>query len=251
MQDYTNSQKIALITGAARRIGANIARTLHAAGINVILHYFSSQAEAETLAAELNDQRPHSAVALSADLLEIAGLESFIKECVGVWGRLDILVNNASRFYKTTIGTATQENWEDLLTVNLKAPFFLCQAAAPHLAKQQGCIVNITDIHADKPLNDYSVYCISKAGLVMLTKSLARELAPAVRVNAVAPGATLWPEGENSLSMEIKQRIINQTALKKAGNAEYISQAVLFLVQQADYITGQVLVVDGGRLLFG
>jgi len=248
MQDYTHSKKVALVTGAARRIGAEIARTLHANDINVILHYHASQKEAEQLAVELNQERANSAISLSADLLGIEHLPALIQRAHDQWGRLDILVNNASLFYKTLMNEVTSEAWDDLLTCNVKAPFFLAQAAAPYLAKQQGCIVNITDIRAEKPLRDYPVYCISKAGLAMLTKTLAQALGPLVRVNAVAPGATLWPEGENALSQEMKQRIINQTALKREGGSSHIAQAVLFLVMQADYMTGQTIVVDGGRL---
>lgn len=247
---YDSSHKVALITGAARRIGADIARTLHAHQINVILHYHTSQREAEMLCTELNQKRPNSAVAISADLLDIDHLPKLIKQSADVWNRLDILVNNASRFYRTLVGNVGQENWDDLLTANLKAPFFLSQAAVPYLAKQQGCIINITDIRAEKPLRGYPVYCISKAGLAMLTKSLALELAPQVRVNAVAPGVTIWAEGENALSPELKERIIDHTALKKESHPNYIAQAVLFLVDQASYMTGQVVTVDGGRLLF-
>jgi len=246
---YTQVSKVALVTGAARRIGAKIARTLHSHNINVILHYHTSQQEAEVLCKELNDQRPDSAVAIAADLLDIDALPTLIQRSSAQWNRLDILINNASKFYKTSVGEVTQESWDDLLTANLKAPFFLCQAAAHELGKQRGCIVNITDIRAEKPLRGYPVYCISKAGLAMLTKALACEFSPTIRVNAVAPGATIWPEGENALSEELKQRIINQTALKKQGSADYIAAAVLFLVNQDDYMTGQVLTVDGGRLL--
>lgn len=240
--------KVALITGAARRIGAEIARTLHAAGINVILHYYASQQEAQQLCAELNQQRAHSAAILSADLANIDGLGGLIEQSVAVWGKLDILINNASRFYKTAIGEVTPAQWDDLFTPNLKAPFFLSQAAVPYLAKQQGCIINITDIHAEKPIGEYPVYCMSKAGLAMLTKALAHELAPTIRVNAVAPGAIIWPEGENTLPPEIKQHIVDQTALKQEGHPSYIAEAVLFLIN-ATYMTGQVLAVDGGRSL--
>lgn len=242
--------KVALITGAARRIGANIARTLHSHNINVILHYHTSQNEAEALCKELNEKRQNSAIAIAANLLEIDALPKLIKQCQEQWQRLDILINNASRFYKTMVGEVTEAIWDDLLTTNLKAPFFLCQAAAAELSKQRGCIINITDIRAEKPLRGHPVYCISKAGLAMLTKALAYEFAPLVRVNAVAPGATIWPEGENALSEELKQRIIQQTAMKKPSKTDYIAEAVLFLVKHDDYMTGQVLTVDGGRLLF-
>jgi len=237
----------ALITGAARRIGAEIAKTLHDAGMNVILHYHQSQKEAQQLCAALNEMRPHSAAILSADLGLISELPSVIEQAVKMWGRLDCLINNASQFYQTPMGKATEKMWNDLLATNLQAPFFLAQAAALHLAKQQGSIINITDIHATRPMRDYSVYCIVKAGLVMLTKVLAKELAPAIRVNAIAPGAIVWPEGENTLSVEKQQVILNQTALKRHGNPSNIAKAVLFLIRDAEYMTGQELVIDGGR----
>lgn len=252
MQRKRNGKaKVALITGAGKRIGAEITRFLHAEGINVILHYHTSEKAAKKLAATLNKQRDHSAAVIEADLSILANLQPLIQQAEALWGRLDVLVNNASIFYKTEMGEVTGSAWDKLIDTNLKAPFFLAQAAFPYLAKQQGCIVNIVDIHAQRPLRDYPVYSISKAGLHMLTQALARELGPDVRVNAVSPGAILWPEGENNLSSAIKQKIIDHTALQRHGNPTEIAKAVFFLIQDADYITGQNIVVDGGRLLFG
>jgi pteridine reductase len=243
------TSKVALVTGSARRIGAEIARTLHAAGMNIALHYNVSEEEARDFCAELNKDRPHSAIAIKANLLEVGCEKMLVQQASQTWERLDVLVNNASRFYSTTLGKVTDYSWDDLMNSNLKAPFFLAQAAAPYLAANQGSIVNITDIHAERPLLDYSVYCISKSGLLMMTKSLAKELGPLVRVNAVAPGAIIWPEGKSTLSEEEKQRIIGQTCLQRPGSPEDIAKAVLFFVRDADYVTGQVLDVDGGRVL--
>lgn len=244
-----NSQKVALITGAARRIGAEIASLLHHAGFNVVLHYNSSAKEAEKLCATLNEKRQFSAIVLRADLQEVDSLPALVNEAVNTWGRLDVLVNNASRYYKTGIGEITEYSWGELMNTNLKAPLFLSQAAAPHLAKTQGCIINITDIHGEKPVRDYIVYCLSKAGLIMLTKVLAKEFGPNIRVNGVSPGAIIWPEGQNALSVEMKEKIISRTALHKSGDPEAIAKAVLYLVKDADYVTGHTLIVDGGRLL--
>jgi pteridine reductase len=249
MQKNPLAAKVALITGAARRIGAEIALSLHEAGMNVVLHYHASEEEAVRLCKRLNKVRPHSAVAISADLNEIESGVDLVNQAAATWQRLDVLVNNASRFYKTALGNVTEDAWEDLMASNLKAPFFLSQAAAPMLAATQGCIVNITDIHADRPLRDYAVYCISKSGLVMMTKALAKELGPLVRVNAVAPGSILWPEGENALSQADKQKIMHRTALQRSGSPNDIAKAVLFFIRDADYITGQVLMIDGGRVL--
>jgi pteridine reductase len=249
MQKNPSSEKVALITGAARRIGAEISRTLHAAGMNIVLHYNASEDEAVHLCAELNQARHESAIALHADLLLMESTNALIQEAKKAWGRLDVLVNNASRFYRTTLGKVTDFSWDDLMNSNLKSPFFLSQAAAPHLAENQGTIINITDIHAERPLPDYSVYCISKGGLTMLTKVLAKELGPNVRVNAVAPGAVMWPEGENTLSEVEKEKIIKRTSLLRAGSPEDIAKAVLFLVRDGTYITGQIINVDGGRTL--
>nr|AIA16745.1 short chain dehydrogenase [uncultured bacterium] len=245
----STNQKVALITGAARRVGAEIAYTLHAAGMNVVLHYNHSQAEAEQLAQQLNALRANSVLTLQADLTEAALLENLIKAAAAEWGRLDVLVNNASRFYRTKIGEVTEATWQDLLDSNLKAPFFLCQAAANYLREHHGCIVNITDVHAERPMQDYPVYCIAKAGLVMLTQTLAKELAPSVRVNAVAPGTVALPEGENTLDAATKEKILSRVSLQRHGTAQDVAKAVLFLVQDAEYVTGQTIVVDGGRSL--
>lgn len=249
MQDTTANpaHKTALITGAAHRIGATIARTLHRAGLNLILHYRQSREAAEALQSELNGQRPDSVALVQADLLDTAGLPALVQQAHAAWGRLDVLVNNASSFYPTPVGTVTEAHWNDLIGTNLKTPFFLAQAAAGHLRQSGGCIVNIVDIHGERPLKDHPVYSVAKAGLGMLTKALARELGPEVRVNGVAPGAILWPE--RGLSDEAKRQILDRTALKRHGNPEDIARAVLFLVRDADYMTGQILNVDGGRSL--
>lgn len=186
--------KSALVTGAARRIGAEIVRRLHAAGYHIVLHYHRSAADAEALCRELNAVREDSVHLLQADLRETGGLNDFVQRAAAVWGGLDVLVNNASAFYPTPLGTVTEDQWNDLLGSNLKAPFFLVQTAAPYLRERKGCIVNIGDIHADRPLENYTVYCVAKAGLAAMTRALAKELAPDIRVNGVAPGAILWPE---------------------------------------------------------
>lgn len=241
--------KVALITGAARRIGAEIAHTLHDTGMNIILHYNASEEAAIHLCEQFNKKRDHSAVAIQAELQESENHKALVQKASEVWKRLDVLVNNASRFYRTMLGKVTEYAWDDLINSNLKAPFFLSQAAAPFLTKNNGAIVNIADIHAQHPLRNYSVYCISKSGLIMMTKALAKELGPNVRVNAVAPGAILWPEGENKLSEDEKQKIIDHTSLLRPGSPEDVAKTVLFLVRDSDYITGQVISVDGGRLL--
>lgn len=251
MTKNPSSNHVALITGAARRIGAEIARTLHQAGMNVALHYNASDEDAHKLCDELNQLRKHSAISVAADLLETESEKALIEQVVTVWNRLDVLVNNASRFYKTPFVNATEYAWEDLINSNMRAPFFLSQAAAPYLAANNGSIVNITDIHAERPLRDYSIYCLSKSGLLMMTKVLAKELGPKIRVNAVAPGAIMWPEGENALSEKEKQQIINQTLLRREGEASDIAKAVLYLTQNGEYVTGQVINVDGGRILCG
>lgn len=239
--------KVALITGAARRIGAVIARALHRQGMRVALHYRSSEAEADALARELNHARLHSAALIRADLRRVEELPAMIDQTVSAWGRLDTLVNNASAFFPTPVGSITMAQWDTLIDSNLKGPLFLSQAAAPALMENDGCIVNITDIHAERPLKGYCVYSIAKAGLVMLTRSLARELGPRVRVNAVAPGAILWPEHE--LDEAGRREIVARTALKRQGTPEDIARAVLFLVRDGVYVTGQTIAVDGGRSL--
>lgn len=249
MQKNPLAGKVALVTGGARRVGAEIARTLHAAGMNVVLHYNASEVEAEQLCKQLNQLRDKSAVIARAALHEPESDKILIEQAMAAWGRLDVLVNNASRFYRTLIGKVTDYEWEDLMCSNLKAPFFLAQTAAPALSAVNGCIVNITDIHGERPLRDYSVYCLTKSGLLNMTKVLAKELGPTVRVNAVSPGAIIWPEGNNTLSEEEKNKIVKETVLKRAGEPADIARAVLFFVRDADYVTGQVLDVDGGRTL--
>jgi pteridine reductase len=238
--------KVVLITGAAHRIGAHTARTLHAAGMNIVLHYRSSRAAAQQLQQELTAQRPDSVLLVQADLHSPAALPALVQEAHGRWQRLDVLINNASSFYATAAGSVTEADWDELLGTNLKAPFFLAQAAAPVLQLSKGCIINIVDIHAERPLKGYPVYSIAKAGLVMLTKALAGELGPQVRVNAVAPGAILWPEPMDEVT---KQRIVSRTFLKRKGEPDDIARTILFLINDAQYMTGQVLVVDGGRSL--
>ena len=237
----------ALITGAAHRIGAEIARTLHAQGMNIALHYRNSKAPAQALATTLNARRPDSVITLQADLLNTADLPQLVNAATAPWGRLDALINNASSFFPTPMGEITEEHWADLMGSNLKAPFFLSQAALPHLRRSQGCIVNIVDIHAHNPLKDYPVYSIAKAGLAMLTKTLARELGPQIRVNGVAPGAILWPE--QAMSDDTKTAIIDRIALKRQGEPADIARAVLFMIRDAGYVSGHILNLDGGRAL--
>lgn len=249
MSSNAKQAKIALITGAAQRLGAGIARKLHQQGINTIIHYRHSKDAAESLCAELNSQRPQSAAALQADLSQLEALPILIEMAVNVWGHLDILINNASCFFRTPMGQVTEEQWNILMDTNVKAPFFLAQAAAPFLQSSSSpTIINITDIHASKPLRDFNAYCISKAALSMLTKTLAKELAPHIRVNAIAPGAVAWPEGNNALDEPSKAKIIQRTALKKHGSAEDIAAAAWFLVEQP-FITGETITVDGGRFI--
>ncbi len=238
---------VALITGGAQRIGATIARMLHATGMNLVLHYRSSRQEAQALQAELTAERPDSVVLVQSDLLAIGALPALVKQALEPWGRLDALVNNASSFYATPMGKATEAEWEDLFGTNLKAPFFLSQAAAPHLRRQRGCIVNIADIHGERPLKHFAIYSMAKAGLVMMTHALASDLGPEIRVNAVSPGAILWPA--RGMDEVTKQRIVSRTFLKRQGGPDDVAKAVRFLIQDAHYTTGQVIAVDGGRLL--
>jgi len=247
VEETSISGKVLLVTGASQRIGESIVRLMHAEGMNIILHYRSSRNDAQKIQQELNAERENSVILIQADLSETDKISEMIREAIKGWGRLDAIVNNASSFYPTPIGDIDEKVWDDLIDSNLKAPLFLSQAAAPYLKKHQGCIVNIVDIHADRPLKNHTVYCIAKAGLVMLTKSLARELAPDVRVNAIAPGAILWPD--NDIDDVTKKRIVSGTVLKRQGSADDIATTVRFLIKEANYITGQVLAVDGGRTL--
>ena len=248
MNEQTDMRgKVTLITGAAHRIGAQMACQLHQAGMNIALHYRNSKEQAQALADELNAERPNSVVLIQADLLATKHLSDVVAAATKPWQRLDVLINNASTFYPTQVGNATEADWDDLIGSNLKAPFFLSQAAASELAKQQGCIVNIVDIHSQRPMKGYPIYSVAKAGLAMLTMSLARELGPEVRVNGVAPGAILWPEHE--MEDKTKDEILNRTVLKRQGSPSDIARTVLFLIRDADYISGQIINVDGGRTL--
>ena len=242
----SENTKVVLITGAAHRIGATTATLLHQNGMNIVLHYRGSREQAQALQKELNDKRENSVILIQADLHITNGLSALIEESVKAWGRLDVLINNASSFYPTKIGKATEDQWDDLIGSNLKAPFFLSQAATPHLKKTNGCIINIVDIHAERPLKTFPIYSMAKAGLVMMTKSLACELGPEIRVNAVAPGAILWPENIDEVA---KQRIVSRTFLKRQGEPNDISKTILYLIKDADYVTGQIIAVDGGRSL--
>lgn len=242
-----SARHVALVTGAARRIGAEIVRHLHQSGINIVLHYRSSGEAARQVAAELNQIRPDSAKTIQGDFIHNQTIPQMIAKTIQLFGRLDIIINNASSFYPTPIGEITEEDWDILLGSNLKGPLFIAQAAADELRKNHGCIVNIVDIHAERPLKNYPVYSVAKAGLMALTKSLARELAPEVRVNAVAPGAILWPEAPHHEAQH--QKIIQRTALKREGEPSDIARTVEFLVNNAPYITGQIIAVDGGRTL--
>jgi len=241
--------KAALVTGGAKRVGAAICRRLHARGADLMLHYRASADEARALQRELNAQRENSVALIQADLLQTTGLSNLVVETAGQFGGLDILVNNASSFYATPLGNVTEKAWDDLVGTNLKAPLFLSQAAAPELRKRHGCIVNIVDIHAEFPMKSYVVYTVAKGGLLALTRSLARELGPEVRVNGVAPGTILWPESGEWQDELSRQRIVSQSALKRIGEPDDIAKAVEFLVAAAPYVTGQVIAVDGGRSL--
>lgn len=239
--------KVALLTGAARRIGANVARKLHAEGADIVIHYRNSATEAQALQAELNQQRSQSCYLVQGDLLQVQQLPALLEQVIAQTQRLDILLNNASSFYPTPMGKITEQQFDDLIGTNLKAPLFVSQAAAPYLHATQGCIINMVDVHAFRPLLDYPAYCAAKAGLAMLTQSLARELGPQVRVNGIAPGAILWPEMQANQAMH--EALLEKTALKREGSPEDIAKTVLFLARDADYITGQIIPVDGGRLL--
>ena len=246
---HNNGQSLAgktvLITGGAKRVGAAIARELHAAGANLAIHYRKSAAQARTLAEELNAARPASAATVAGELLDIDRLPTLVEFALRSFGTLDVLINNASTFYPTKLGEITAAAWDDLLGTNLKVPTFLSQAAAPALRKSAGLILNIVDIHALRPLRDHTVYCTAKAGLHMLTRSLAKELGPEIRVNGIAPGPILWPEGQPDSPAQ--RKIIERTILKRIGKPSDIARTALFFAAHAPYITGQILAVDGGR----
>ncbi len=237
--------KWALITGAARRVGAEIASTLHAQGAGVAIHYRGSADHARTLVRQLNDRRPDSALAIQADLLQTDQLGGLVDTVVHHSGRLDILVNNASSFYPTPLASVTEAQWTDLIGTNLKAPLFLAQAALPHLKATHGVIINIVDIHAVRPLRDHTAYGAAKAGLAFLTRALARDLAPDIRVNGVAPGAILWPDG--GVTDGMRDTVLRQIPLRRVGEPADIASCVLYLVRDASYVTGQIIAVDGGR----
>lgn len=241
--------KTALITGAARRIGAQSAQTLHENGANIIIHYGNSASAANALVETLNKNRQNSAVTCQADLLKIADINKLADFACHAFDSLDILINNASTFYPTPLGSINESNWDDLMGTNIKAPLFLSQACYPSLKQSKGTILNMADIHARSPLKDYIAYSCAKAANVMLTRSLAQEMGPHVRVNAIAPGAILWPEDKNAMDYQARQKIIDKIPLKKAGNPVDITQTILFLVT-SEYVNGQVIAVDGGRQLF-
>ena len=226
-------------------MGAAIARKLHAAGANIVLHYRSSAEAAEAISKELNEQRPDSVVIVEADLLDVGQLQALPEIATSTFGSLDILVNNASTFYPTPVGDITEIDWHDLMGTNLKAPLFLSQAASSALRISNGLIVNIADIHGQQPLARHTVYSLAKAGVIMLTKSLARELGPSIRVNAIAPGPVMWPE--DGMDKALQAKIIDRTALKRGGSPDDVARAVLFFATEAPYVTGQILAVDGGR----
>ena len=238
---------VALITGAARRVGATIARTLHAAGYDLALHYRNSLADVQALCAELDAVRAGSALALQAELADAAALPAIVEKCILRFGRLDALVNNASSFFPTPVGTITPQQWDDLFTSNARAPLFLAQAAAPQLRAAHGAIVNIVDIYAQRPLARHPVYSMAKAALAMMTLALARDLAPEIRVNGVSPGAVLWPESGKAYTDQ--SDLVARTPLQRTGSPEEVARAVLFLLRDATFTTGPILAVDGGRSL--
>ncbi len=243
----TSQTKYALVTGGARRIGAAIVRALHTNGYCVGIHYRNSSEQAVALCAGLNELRMDSAHVFHADLAQIDDIETLFTRYRRWAGRLDVLINNASSFYPTPVGSVTVDQWNDLIGTNLRAPMFLSQLATPALTDAQGCIVNITDIHAQRPLHNHSVYGAAKAGLAMLTRSFAKDLAPAIRVNAIAPGAILWPE--EGLTESVQQQILKQIPLARKGDPSDIAKTALFLIEDSPYITGQIIAVDGGRSL--
>ena len=243
----SDKNKVVLITGGAKRVGAAICRSLHAEGFTMMIHYKSSFHEAQALQAELNLHRADSAAIVHGDLLDIENIPKLVSATIGQFGRLDVLINNASTYYASELGDIDESKWHDLMGSNLKAPLFLSQAAATELRKNHGCIVNITDMHVERPKKGYIIYSVAKAGLVTLTKSLAHELSPEVRVNAVAPGPVQWPDSNPQFDEVYRQRVINQTLLKRVGEAEDVAKAVKFLIADAPFITGHVLAVDGGR----
>jgi pteridine reductase len=239
--------KVVLVTGGAKRVGAAICRRLHAAGAELAVHYHSSAQEALALQDELNKLRPKSAAVFQADLLDLDALPKLVHKVVKKFGQLDALVNNASSFYATPLAEVDEQQWHDLLGTNLRAPLFLAQAAAAELRRRHGCIVNIADIHAERPMHGHLLYSVAKAGLAALTRALAQEMAPQVRVNAVAPGVIMWPENAAWMDEEQRRKIVAHTLLKREGEPDDIAKIVAFLIQDAPYVTGQIIAVDGGR----
>ena len=244
----TLNNKVILITGSTRRIGLEIVRSLHNQGARIIVHYNHSDRQARDLESKLNTVRPNSILLVQGNLEDISAIRSLARNCIIEMGQLDALINNASAFFPTPISSATEEQWQNIMDVNLKAPFFLAQGVAPYLKKSRGCIINMTDIYAERPLENHPIYSASKAGLVSLTRSLARDLGPEIRVNAVAPGAILWPENDGDELAQ--QRLISATPLKRRGDPQDIVKAVEFLLTGADFITGQVINIDGGRTIY-
>jgi pteridine reductase len=247
MSETQAARPVALITGAAKRVGSTIARALHEAGFDLTLHYRRSGTEMDALRADLEAARAGSTCAVQAELGEIDKLPELVHSCIQRFGRLDALINNASAFYPTPVGGVTAQQWQELFASNAQAPFFLAQAAAPHLKSTQGCIVNMVDIYAERPLPEHPVYSMAKAALAMMTLALAKELGPEVRVNGVAPGAVLWPEAGKTYTDQ--QELVARSALKRAGTPQDVATAVLFLVRDAKFTTGTILKVDGGRAL--
>ena len=247
MSESESARPVALITGAARRVGAMIARALHAAGYDLALHYRRSLADVQALCADLESARAGSTLPIRAELAEVDALPGIVEKCISRFGRLDALVNNASTFFPTPIGKVTAAQWDDLFSSNARAPLFLAQAAAPHLRATHGAIVSIVDIYAQRPLPGHPVYCMAKAALAMMTLALAKELAPEIRVNGVAPGAVLWPESGKPYADQAE--LIARTPLQRAGAPEDVAGAVLYLLRDATFTTGQILAVDGGRSL--
>ncbi|MCR4298454.1 MAG: pteridine reductase [Gallionella sp.] len=239
--------KVILVTGGAKRVGAAICRRLHAAGAELAVHYHSSAQEALALQDELNKLRPKSAAIFQADLLDMNALPKLVHKVIKNFGQLDALVNNASSFYATPLAEVNEQQWHDLLGTNLRAPLFLAQTAAAELRRRHGCIVNIADIHAERPMHGHLLYSVAKAGLAALTRALAQEMAPQVRVNAVAPGVIVWPENASWMDEEQRRKIVAHTLLKREGEPDDIARTVAFLIQDAPYVTGQIIAVDGGR----
>lgn len=249
MDPHTLAGRTVLITGAARRIGAALARGFHANGADVCIHCHRSVGEAEQLRDELNAARPRSAALVTADLLDLASLPGVVTAALSAFGRLDALINNASTFYPTPLGSVSAAQWDDLMGTNLRAPFFLAQASAPALRATKGTILNMIDVHAQRPLPQHPVYSTAKAGLAMLTRALARELGPQIRVNGIAPGPIMWPQA--GMDAKLQDEILAKTLLKRSGSPEDVVRAALFFVRDAPYVTGQILAVDGGRSVGG